>query len=93
MLRLKYLAAHELNGLKTRILDSPDAKLVGLEGLVLRESRNMFILKLGNNRVVSIPKQGTRFRFYVSERDSAELDGTMLCCAPESRTKRLLRLH
>ncbi|PIU81699.1 hypothetical protein COS70_02700 [Candidatus Micrarchaeota archaeon CG06_land_8_20_14_3_00_50_6] len=90
-LREKYLAAHELNGLTVTVIGSPDVKRLGLSGLGLRETKNMFIIKADNNLNVSVPKSGCRFRFYVSGRGACELDGSLLCYAPESRTKKLLK--
>ena len=80
-----------MNGLRVAITDCPNVKLLGLEGVVLQEKKNIFIIKCDNNIVVSVPKVGARFRFSLSQQNTIELDGSQLRYAPESRTKKLLK--
>jgi len=78
-------ALRELIGESLRVAESACRGLRGLAGTVVDESKNTFVLETpcGRKRV---PKKESVF-----EVNGALLDGDLLCCRPEERTKKLYR--
>ena len=75
----------ELIGEKVRIAKSSSKELQGLEGRIVDETRNTFLIETRKGRK-RIPKAGNWFAFRL-----ASVDGSLLVCRPEDRTKSLAR--
>jgi ribonuclease P protein subunit POP4 len=56
------LVRHELNGLHTEVVDSPNPDLIGVAGRVVVETMRTLHLDDGD-RVRQVPKEGTTFEF------------------------------
>lgn len=80
------IVRHELIGLKCIVSEASDPSLVGCEGEVVDETRNMLILRKGV-RERKVPKENTTFRFALEGR-TIQVDGTVLVGRPEDRIKR-----
>ncbi|MEE8168016.1 MAG: ribonuclease P protein component 1 [Candidatus Hydrothermarchaeales archaeon] len=84
------LIRHELIGLQCRVLDATDPSIVGCEGEVVDETRNMLILK-NDVRERKIPKKDATFLFALPGR-KVKVKGKLLVARPEDRIKkRILR--
>jgi ribonuclease P protein subunit POP4 len=78
------LRAHELVGLRARIVESSDPTLVGREGLVVYETMKTIHMISGGRRII-IPKQNTVFEFMV-DGTPVILAGSTILKRPEDRT-------
>jgi ribonuclease P protein subunit POP4 len=84
---------HELIGLKIEIIQSTDKQMIGLNGLVVDETKNMITIvssKTDSNRV-KIPKKDCIFRFSLSSGEQVDVDGRLLKLKPENRLKNVMR--
>jgi ribonuclease P protein subunit POP4 len=79
------LRKRELIGLRVRVVRSTDPGVVGLEGRVVDETKNMFVLEVHGTET-RVPKGGNRFRFEAG--DGAELEGDEIRFRPEDRIKK-----
>ncbi|HLC47731.1 MAG TPA: ribonuclease P protein subunit [Candidatus Norongarragalinales archaeon] len=77
----------ELIGEELRVQISSGRGLTGLEGRIIDESRNSFLLATSSGRK-RIPKASCTFRF---PRWGRAVDGGLLVGRPEDRTKRLAK--
>ncbi len=77
---------HEFIGLRCIVSEASDPSLVGLEGEVVDETRNMLILRKGRKER-KIPKENATFRLAFEER-AIEVEGSVLVGRPEDRIKK-----
>ncbi len=77
---------HELIGLECVVSDSTDPFLIGWEGTVVDETRNMLILRK-ERRERKIPKENTILHFSLGGQKVKVL-GSALVGRPEDRIKR-----
>ena len=83
------LAQHELVGLRLRVVRARDGGLVGMEGTVVDESREMLAVERdGGKGTARVPKRGTRFELRLEDGSTAVIDGDAIAFRPEDRTKR-----
>jgi ribonuclease P protein subunit POP4 len=78
------LRAHELVGLKARVVRSSDPSLVGREGVVVYETMKTIHMICGGRRII-VPKKSTDFEFMV-EGSPVILAGGTILRRPEDRT-------
>ncbi|CDW58169.1 UPF0086 domain containing protein [Trichuris trichiura] len=64
---------------------------VGLHGLVVVETRNVFLLLTPEDRLVTIPKAGSTFHFVLNNRLYVLL-GNAICVTPSARAHRKFKL-
>ena len=81
------VAARELIGLDVTVVASGDPGLVGLEGRVVDESRNTFLVERPDGREARVAKRGQTFAFELPE-GRATVRGEALNFAPEDRIKK-----
>ncbi len=82
---------HELIGLGTRVADSTNKSFLGIEGRIVDETRNLFIIDDGREK--KIPKSGSSFIFTLSSYTDGKrylssrirVDGRLLLSQPENR--------
>lgn len=81
---------HELIGLRARIVSSKNKYLVGIEGVVIDETRNtLIIVHEGKPKV--IPKAVCVFEFVLPNGLRVSVEGQLLIGAPEDRIKKVLK--
>jgi ribonuclease P protein subunit POP4 len=84
---------HELIGLKLEIIQSTDKQMIGMNGLVVDETKNLLVIdssKTDSNRV-KIPKKDCIFRFSLPSGDQVDVDGSLLKLKSENRLKNVMR--
>ncbi|MBK5113028.1 MAG: ribonuclease P protein component 1 [Candidatus Heimdallarchaeota archaeon] len=84
---------HELIGLKLEIIQSTDKQMIGMNGLVVDETKNLLVIdssKTDSYRV-KIPKKDCIFRFSLPSGDQVDVDGSLLKLKPENRLKNVMR--
>lgn len=79
------LRKHELIGLRVTVAEATDPTLVGLEGIVRDETRNMLAVETPKGEKW-VPKRGTSFTFRV--RGDVTVPGDEILFRPEDRIKR-----
>ena len=65
MITSENITAHELIGLKTKIVESSNSKILGLNGVVVDETKHMLILQTKNGKKM-ISKKENKFNFLTS---------------------------
>lgn len=83
------LRLHELIGLNVKIANSSSRELIGLEGKVVDETKNLLVIETekGEKR---IPKTASTFLFTLESGEKAELKGKEIAFRPEERTKKAM---
>ncbi|MHA1533068.1 MAG: ribonuclease P protein component 1 [Candidatus Heimdallarchaeota archaeon] len=84
---------HELIGLKIEIIQSTDKQMMGMNGLVVDETKNLLTIdssKTDSNRV-RIPKKDCVFRFSLPYGEQVDVYGRLLKLKPENRLKNVMR--
>ncbi len=77
----KNILNHELIGLEINVIESSDPKKVGVNGIIIDETKNTIILKNGK----ILPKKECVFEFDINEK--IIIDGKNLMKKPEDRLK------
>jgi len=82
------LLYHNLVGLEARVAFSTDPTQVGVEGRVIDETTKTLLISTTDGDKM-IPKQNSKFAFYIPHEVSVE--GNAILLSPEERLKRLQR--
>jgi ribonuclease P protein subunit POP4 len=83
----KRLAREELIGQHVTIQDCTDPGWINKSGIVIDETKNTFLIEIGNKRK-RIAKKTATFRFQLDEK-SISLEGSKLMFRPEDRIKKI----
>jgi len=81
----KNLIHHELIGLPVRVVESTNPSLIGIEGNVIDETRNMLIIE-HDGKEKKVAKANARFVFNLPEA-KVKVDGRLLRSRPEDRIR------
>ncbi len=87
MIRDKDLLRIEFIGLNVKIVDASDKTLIGVEGIVIDETKNTFLIKVKKNNkhhVIRVAKKGTWFLFDY-EGKKFKVYGDMIIVQPHKR--------
>lgn len=79
------IGKHELIGLDIKILESPDQSLVGLEGKIVDESKNMLVIDV-DGKEKNIAKKVIKFAI---QENMSVIDGAKITYRPEDRIKKV----
>ena len=77
----KTLKRHELIGLECRVIHASNPEIIGIEGTVTDETKNMITIE--SDKRVMVPKKDAIFQFELEE--SVTVDGKHLIGRPEDR--------
>lgn len=88
MITKKNLVVHEIIGLKVKVVSSISRPYVGIEGIVLDESLNTFVIEAKDGRAKRVPKGNCMFEFTLPSGEKAIVNGKELLNLPENRLKR-----
>ena len=83
------LHMHELVGLRLRVVQASDGGMVGMEGIVVDETRETLVIDADGRR--TLPKRGNVFEFTLENGSTAVLEGDAIAYRPEDRVKRAAR--
>ncbi|MFH1106737.1 MAG: ribonuclease P protein subunit [Candidatus Micrarchaeota archaeon] len=78
----------EFIGQAVQVKSSADRGRQGLEGRIIDETKNTFVLKAKDGRKIGVPKKGSSFWF---EEAGVLVDGGLVALRPEDRTKALAK--
>ena len=91
MITPENLVRHELIGLKVRIADSSNPGAVGIEGMVVDETRNSLTVEVDEKEKRFIKDQHV-FSFYLPDSGKwVRVDGKIIVARPEDRVKKKFR--
>ena len=85
MITAKNLIKHELIGLEVKVTDSANKFQVGINGLVVDETKNLLIIETENG-IKKVQKKGTEFMFIIPN-GKVKIKGTIIAKRPEERIK------
>lgn len=77
------LVMHEFIGLDTRVTNSSDPSIIGFNGKIIDETKNMLIINT-NNGVKKIAKNICRLNFNI-QNESVKVDGKQIVKRSEDR--------
>lgn len=63
---------HECVGLTTRIGESTEKSMEGIEGKILDETKNTFHIQLSRHKRIVVPKSIATFHFYLGSKVAVE---------------------
>ncbi|MHA1615960.1 MAG: ribonuclease P protein subunit [Candidatus Njordarchaeales archaeon] len=75
-------------GKRIRIIDSTDEALVGREGIITYETRNMLEIEENNGKRILVPKGNCVFEIYYDEKTKIIVRGELLV----NRLRKLIKL-
>lgn len=78
----------ELIGLEVLITDSKNKSLIGVQGKIVDETKNMFIIKTKDSEEKKIIKNQCTFEFTLDNREKVAVEGENLVARPEMRLKK-----
>ena len=91
MITPENIVRHELIGLKVKIYDSTDKGIIGVTGLIVDETRNMFIVNVGSEEK-KIVKDQCVFSFFLPDiKKWVKVIGSILVARPEDRIKKKIK--
>ncbi|MBI2507601.1 ribonuclease P protein subunit [Candidatus Woesearchaeota archaeon] len=82
----KKIIKYEFIGSEIKIIDSKNKSLIGINGKIADETKNMFMLDNGKK----IIKSECKFKMKIKGK-TVEINGKVLVARPEDRVKKLLR--
>lgn len=86
--RFLRLARGELIGLPVEVVESTDPTLVGIQGKVVDETLNTFLVERGDGRRVHVAKSNSVFAFD-DEGERVRIPGDRVRFRPEDRIKKV----
>ncbi len=84
-------AFDELIGLRAKVIESSDRFQKGIEGRVVDETRNTFVLETrkGERRII---KKTSTFKF-IADKNIFTVPGRLIECRPYERAEKLMRYY
>ena len=85
---------HELIGLNVELIHTSDKQLIGRKGLIIDETKNMFIIDFEtqtNSKRAKIVKKDCTFRFTLPSGEMVDVEGRIIKDKPENRLKNIIR--
>ena len=88
MITAENLGLHELIGLNAKVAESSSLPHKGLKGLVVDETKNTFVIRVGIEEKI-VPKKGRIFLFTLPSKEKVRLEGGKIAFRPYDRPKKL----
>ena len=85
------IVIHELVGLDVQVTDSRDRKQIGINGSVVRETKNLLYIKSGDT-IVKVVKLISEFRFGIGNR-RFKVKGEEINFRSHERTEKALKFY
>ena len=83
MITIENISKHELIGLDTEIINSPNTQIIGLAGTIVDETKSMFVINTKNGQK-NIPKKHNTWKFIANSQE-IKLSGAILEKRPYDR--------
>ncbi len=78
---------HEFIGRKIKVIKSSDRSKEGVEGIVIDETKNMFVIRDREGRNIKVPKKATWFLIYFDDK-IIKIYGELINIQPHKRIRR-----
>jgi ribonuclease P protein subunit POP4 len=75
-------------GLFARVVQSSDKNCLGIEGIIVNESRNMIVLATKDSVLKKIPKRSVVLELSIPENGKIQIAGVEIVGRPENRIKK-----
>jgi ribonuclease P protein subunit POP4 len=82
------LPYYTLIGIRVKIIKSSQEDLIGLEGTVVDETKNLIVIS-SRGKEMKIPKNSSTFRFYPEEGEPVDIRGREISFRPHERPKKV----
>ena len=79
--------AIEYIGLRVTVTKSPSKERIGINGVVVDETKNTFMIEKDDGKEVTVPKQSSSFRFNEGGK-TFDVEGSDIAFRPEDRPKK-----
>ena len=86
---LSKIVREELIGLRFRVLKSSCKTYECIDGIIIDETKNTFVIKDNKEKKKIIPKKNILFEFTLRDNTIVKINGDKLIHRPESRIKKL----
>ena len=83
MITKENIASHELIGLSTKVIESSNPQIIGLNGSIIDETKSMFSIQTTSG-IKKVPKKHCRMEFALLT-DKITIDGNQLAKRPYDR--------
>ena len=87
----KDIIHHELVGLHVKVVDSTDPSIVNLQGRIIDETRNTFIIEKEDGNTKTLVKENCIFSFEYETNKRVKVSGKLLIARPEDRLKKKMK--
>jgi RNase P/RNase MRP subunit p29 len=77
----------ELIGLHAKVIQSTCVEYIGVQGIILMESRNMITIKREGSTPIRIPKRTVVLELITPDNSRVRIDGIRILGRPENRIK------
>jgi ribonuclease P protein subunit POP4 len=81
------LLRQELIGLHAKVVESTHKGYLGVQGIILMETRNMITLKKEDSIPVRIPKRSITLELTIPDNAKVRIEGSSMIGRPENRIK------
>ncbi|MFH0738002.1 MAG: ribonuclease P protein subunit [Candidatus Micrarchaeota archaeon] len=76
-------------GLEVEISNSSQRELIGLNGTIVDETKNLIVIEKSDGKEVKVPKVSSRFKFTVDNGEKMEVEGKRIAFRPHERPKKI----
>ena len=83
MITVDTISRHEFIGLETKIINSSNPQVIGLNGTIINETKSMFTINTQNG-MKNIPKSTNQWKFSIEGKETT-LDGSKIEKRPFER--------
>lgn len=84
------LELSEFIGLKARVLSAFSRAYVGISGIIVDETKEMFVIEKEGGKIAKVPKKGSLFSIEAEGKERI-INGTFIKYKPTDRLKKLKR--
>lgn len=84
MITLQNVCMHELIGLEAKVSRSTNPKQIGISGVIVDETKNMFTIN-SEGGLKKVQKKGAYFDIKLPDEARVRVDGSVLIMQPEKR--------
>ena len=85
MITSQNILSHEFVGLETKIIESTNPQIIGLNGKIIEDTKSVFSIETIKG-VKKIPKRDSKWRFFL-QNSHIDLDGGKISKRPEDRVR------
>lgn len=89
MITRKNLLYSTFIGLEVEIVNSSQRKLIGLNGVIVDETKNLIVIEKADGIEVKIPKVSSTFRFTTEDKQKVDVVGKEIAFRPYERPKKV----